>query len=109
MINLAKMLKFVYITVGSKTEARQIAKALLDERLAACVNIIPGVDSMFWWEGKIQEEAEVVMIAKTKASLVQDLIDTVEELHSYDVPCIEVLNVEIAGAEYESWVEEETR
>ena len=102
------MLKFIYITVGSKAEAREIGKALLEERLAACVNIIPGVESMFWRQGKIQEESEVILIVKTKESLVQDVIDTVEELHSYDVPCIEVLDVETGSEEYMRWVENST-
>lgn len=102
-------IKFIYITVSSKTEARKIAMVLLEERLAACVNIIPQVQSMYWWEGKIQEAGEVIMIAKTRESLVQDLMDTVEELHSYDVPCIEVLDVETGATEFLRWVEEETR
>jgi len=103
------MLKFVYITVSNKTEARKIASVLLEEHLAACVNIIDGVESMYWWDGKIQNDKEVIIIAKTTRTKVPTLITAVEEIHSYDVPCVEILSVENSSQEFSRWVEEETR
>jgi periplasmic divalent cation tolerance protein len=86
---------FIYMTAGSKTEAQKIGKALVESRLAACVNILDNMQSIYRWEEKIQEDAEVVLIAKTTDPLVPQLIDKVKSLHSYDCPCIVSLPVRI--------------
>ena len=79
---------FIYMTVGSKEEARKIGRALVSDRLAACVNILDNMNSFYLWDGKIQDDTEVVMIAKTSENRIADLIKKVESLHSYDCPCI---------------------
>ena len=81
-------INFIYMTAGNKEEARKIGKALVSDRLAACVNILDNMNSFYMWDGKIQDDTEVVMIAKTSENRVGDLIKKVESLHSYDCPCI---------------------
>ena len=78
----------VYITTSSEKEALDIGKTLVSERLAASVNIINPVRSLYWWEGKIQDEQEVVIVAKTVASLVEKLTERVISMHSYICPCV---------------------
>lgn len=82
---------FVYMTAGSTEEARTIGDALVAERLAACVNMIDGMTSIYRWQGEIHHDAEIVLIAKTRQDRVAALTDRVKQLHSYDCPCIVVL------------------
>ena len=98
----------VFITASSEEEAARIAHALVAGRLAACVNIVKGMRSVYRWQGKIEDEAEVLMIAKTQGRLFGRLSEKVRELHSYTVP--EVIAVPIiSGAEaYLKWLKEET-
>jgi periplasmic divalent cation tolerance protein len=76
--------RFIYMTTENRDQAREIGRVLVRERLAACVNIIDGMNSMYWWEGKVQDDDETVLIAKTKAALVPELTERVKKLHSYD-------------------------
>ncbi len=99
----------IYITAGSMDEARVIGKELVSTRLAACVNIIDGITSLYWWEGEIQEDREVTIIAKTKESLVPELIEKVKSIHSYDCPCIVSLPIEDGNKPFLDWIKEETR
>ena len=78
----------VYITVGTMGEAEMIGRELLANRLAACVNIINNMTSMYWWEGEIQHDKEVIVIAKTTEARVPELTEKVKSLHSYDCPCV---------------------
>ena len=98
----------IYITTKDEDEAKRIGKALVNERLAACVNIHP-IESIYRWEGRIQEEAEVAMFVKTKAKLVDEVIKRVKELHSYEVPCIVALSIEKGYPDYLKWIEESTK
>jgi periplasmic divalent cation tolerance protein len=100
---------FIYMTTGSKREARQIGKALVESRLAACVNILDNMQSIYRWEGKIQEESEVVLIAKTTDTLLSSLIDKVKSLHSYDCPCIVSLPVLDGYPPFLDWVHAEVK
>ena len=75
---------FVYTTYPSLVEAERIGKAVLEKRLAACVNILPGMISHYWWQGAIERGEEVVMIIKTRASLAEAVRAAVKEMHSYD-------------------------
>ena len=100
-------LRFVYITAPSAEEARAIGKALVEERLAACVNIIGHAESIFWWEGKIEEGSEAVLIAKTTAEKVPALTEKVKELSSYSCPCVVSLPIEEGNEEYLNWLESE--
>lgn len=100
---------FIYITAGSKDEARTIGRELVKSRLAACVNIIDHMHSMYWWDGEIQDDNEVVMIAKTKEALVPELVEKVKSLHSYDVPCVVSLRVEGGNPAFLDWIVQETK
>ena len=95
---------FVYMTAGSKTEAQKIGKALVESRLAACVNILDNMQSIYRWEEKIQEDPEVVLIAKTTDTLVSRLIDKVKSLHSYDCPCVVSLPVLDGYPPFLEWI-----
>ena len=99
----------IYITAGSMDEAKVIGRELVSTRLAACVNIIDGITSLYWWEGEIQEDREVTIIAKTKESLVPELIETVKSIHSYDCPCVVSLPIEDGNKPFLDWIKEETR
>ena len=99
---------FVYTTHPSLVEAERIGKAVLERRLAACVNILPGMISHYWWQGAIERGEEAVMIIKTRASLAEAVRTVVKEMHSYTTPAILVLP--IAGGEpgYLDWLMKET-
>src|SRR5690625_5466282 len=81
-------LRLVYITTENKREARAIGRTLVEEKLAACINIVDGMESIYRWEGKIVEEQETILIAKTPYHNVRELTDRVKELHSYECPCV---------------------
>ena len=97
-------INFIYMTVGSKQEARKIGKELVTTRLAACVNILGHMNSFYRWEGKIQDDTEVVMIAKTTEERVPELIKKVKSLHSYDCPCIVSLPVAGGHQPFLEWI-----
>jgi periplasmic divalent cation tolerance protein len=99
----------VYITAKDKEEAKKIGHELVKERLAACVNIIDQMNSMYWWQGEIQYDTETILIAKTKESLVEALIAKVKSLHSYSCPCIVSLPILDGNKEYLAWLEKETK
>lgn len=99
----------VYITCESPEQARLIGQAVVSERLAACVNILPGMASMYWWQGKIEEAAETVLVAKTRMTLADALTARVVALHSYDVPCVVVLPILRGNPEFIAWIESETQ
>lgn len=99
---------FTYITTGSKAEAKEIGKILVSERLAACVNIVDGMNSLYWWNGEIQEDNETILIAKTSEKKLEELTSRVRELHSYDCPCVIYLPIENGNRDYINWIIEET-
>ncbi len=102
-------LNFVYITTKDKEEARKIGKALVEEKLAACVNIIDAMNSFYFWEGKLQDEQEAILIAKTKEKLVPELTQRVKSLHSYSCPCVVALPIMDGNQDFLAWVEAETK
>ena len=102
-------INFIYMTVGSKEEARKIGKALVTARLAACVNILDQMNSFYMWDGEIQDDTEVVMIAKTTEERVPDLIEKVKALHSYDCPCMVSLPVAGGHQPFLDWIAEEVK
>ena len=97
----------VFVTAGTQEEAQKIAGTLLERRKAACVNIVPRVDSHFRWEGKLETDQEVLLIIKTRASLVDELVDLVKSIHSYEVPEVIALPVIGGNQDYLEWVDEE--
>ena len=99
---------FVYTTYPSLVEAERIGTAVLERRLAACVNILPGMISHYWWEGAIEGGEEVVMIIKTRVSLTDAVRAAVKEMHSYTTPAILVLPIEGGEAGYLDWLMKET-
>jgi periplasmic divalent cation tolerance protein len=99
----------VYMTVGSMDEARKIGRTLVEERLAACVNMIDGMQSLYWWENKIQQDREVILLAKTTENLVSRVIERVTSLHSYECPCIVSLPISGGNPAFLEWIEGEVR
>ena len=97
-------IRFVYMTAGSADEAGKIGHELVSAGLAACVNILPHMSSIYRWEGKLQQDSEVVMIAKTTAERVAELMDRVKSLHSYSCPCIVSLPVEQGYPAFLDWI-----
>ena len=100
--------RLVYITTGDAGEARKIGKALVEARLAACVNILDGMTSLYWWEGQVEEGRETVLIAKTRAALIPALTERVKSLHSYSVPCVVSLPIEGGNQDFLDWIMAET-
>ena len=100
---------FVYTTYPSIVEAEAAGSALVERRLCACVNILPGMVSLYWWQGKIDRGDEVVMIIKTRASLAEAVRAAVRQMHSYTTPAILVLPIESVDPDYHTWIEAETQ
>ena len=96
-------------TVESAQTAEKIASTVVEERLAACVNVLPGVSSYFRWEGEIQREQEFMLILKTSTDRLRELIERIETLHPYEVPEIVSVPVEEGHQPFLDWVERETR
>jgi len=98
----------VFITVGKSEEAEKIGRALVKERLAACVNVIGPMRSVYWWKGKIEEAKEHLLIVKTTGENLEGLTSRVKGLHSYEVPEVIALKIEGGSDDYLRWVEENT-
>ncbi len=97
----------VLITAASEEEAQKIAGMLLNQRKAACVNIMPGVDSLFWWQGKLDSARESLLIVKTGARLLPEIIEMVKKIHSYQVPEIIALPIVGGNEDYLKWLDSE--
>ncbi len=98
----------VYTTWPSVVEAEAAGRAIVEQRLAACVNILPGAISHYWWQGTIERAAEVVMIVKTRASLGEAVRAAVKEAHPYETAAIMVLPAEALDPDYHAWIVAET-
>lgn len=98
----------VFITTVDDEEAHLISRVLLEQRKAACVNIVPGVSSLFWWQGSIDSAQESLLVVKTKAKLLDEIIQLVKEIHSNDVPEIIALPIIGGNQDYLEWVGKET-
>ena len=96
--------RFLYITAGSTDEATRLARALVEERLVACANVFPGVTSLYWWEGAVQEGSEAVLVAKTGEERVEAVIARVKALHSYSCPCVVALPILGGNPDYLAWI-----
>ena len=99
----------IFITASSDEEAGNIAKTLVTEKLVACVNIIPRIRSTYWWEGKVCQEEEVLLMAKTTRSLFSAIMDRVKSLHSYEVPEIISFPIAEGSPQYLIWIGEVTK
>jgi periplasmic divalent cation tolerance protein len=98
----------VFVTCASEKEGEKIGQALLQEKLAACVNIVPGLKSVFRWKGKISTEEEVLLLIKTQDTLFEKLKKRIIELHSYEVPEIIALGILAGNEKYLDWIGKET-
>ena len=101
--------QFLYVTTDSPEEARKIGRALIEERFAACVNILNEMSSLYWWEGKVTEGEEAVLIVKTREDLVPAVTDRIKALHSYTVPCVVALPITQGNPDFLAWIERETK
>ena len=99
---------WVYMTAGSFKEAKRIGQILVSQNLAACVNLLENMTSIYKWEEKLEESKEVIMIAKTRKTLMPKLIETVNSLHSYDCPCILELPIQGGNPDFLSWIKSQT-
>ncbi len=99
----------IFITTGSDEEAHRIAEALLKGRKAACVNIVPTVNSHFWWQDKLDSAQESLLIVKTKASQLNGVVDLVKGIHSYEVPEIIALPIIGGNQDYLEWIDNQVR
>jgi periplasmic divalent cation tolerance protein len=97
----------ILITASIDEEAEKIANRLLTQRKAACVNIIPKVRSLFWWKGELDSADEAVLIVKSKASLIDEIVSLVKEAHSYEVPEVIALPLIGGNPDYLSWMRDE--
>ena len=95
---------FVYATAADAAEAGRIGRAVVAERLAACANVLPGMRSIYWWQGKVQETEEAVLIMKTTADRVGELIALAKEMHTYECPCIEAWPITDGHRPFLDWI-----
>ena len=96
----------VLITTSSASEAQAIGRALVEARLAACVNVTSGLRSLFRWQGKIEEQEEVLMVVKSRSELLPSIIEAVKRLHSYTVPEVIALPIVAGSSDYLAWIDE---
>tara|TARA_R110002049_G_scaffold226930_1_gene399026 strand:- start:253 stop:594 length:342 start_codon:yes stop_codon:yes gene_type:complete len=103
-----KNLRLLYVTTSNRKEAQKIGRALVEQNLAACANIIDGMESIYKWEGEIREDKECVLLIKTHFSRVRKVTRLVKDMHSYEVPCVISLTIteDEGNREYLDWVEE---
>ncbi|MBL7130367.1 MAG: divalent-cation tolerance protein CutA [Candidatus Omnitrophica bacterium] len=99
----------VLVTVPNKSQAKKLTSFLLREKLVACVNIIPKVDSFFWWQGKIDKATESLLVIKSKKKLLNELIKAVKSKHPYSVPEIIALPIISGNKDYLDWINESCR
>ncbi|MDI6818128.1 MAG: divalent-cation tolerance protein CutA [Methanothermobacter thermautotrophicus] len=103
------MFTLIYITAASVDEAASIGRKLVEERLGACVNIIPSIRSIYHWEGSMEEDEESALIVKTSHELTPQIIKRVRELHSYDNPCIISIPITGGSRDYLEWLDDEVK
>jgi len=99
---------FVYVTAANEAEAERIARTVVEERLAACANLLGAIKSVYWWEGKMCEGEETGLVLKTSETRKSELIDRIKQLHSYDCPCIVCLPIADGNSDFLQWIKAET-
>ena len=100
--------RIILTTAGSQEEADKIAHALVERRLAACVNIVPQIKSVYPWQGKVETAQEWLLMIKTQVEFFERVRDVVKELHSYDLPECVMLEVSAGSQEYLDWIAKNT-
>jgi periplasmic divalent cation tolerance protein len=99
---------FVYITAKDKSQALQIGRALVEEHLAACINVWDGMHSIYRWEGAVEEASEAVLMVKTSELRVPEIVDRVKALHTYACPCVAAWPIDNGNPSYLEWIERES-
>ncbi|CAM0957087.1 unnamed protein product [Alopecurus aequalis] len=99
----------VYVTVPNREAGKKLSESIISEKLAACVNIVPGIQSVYWWEGKVRTDAEELLIIKTRESLLNALTEHVKANHEYDVPEVIALPISGGNLKYLEWLKNSTR
>jgi periplasmic divalent cation tolerance protein len=97
------------ITTATAEEAQRISRVLLEQKKVACVNILPRINSLFWWQGKLDSAKESLLIVKTKASQLSEIVPLVKEIHSYDIPELIALPIIGGNQDYLEWMEKEVK
>jgi len=100
--------QLVYVTAPTLAEAESLARLAVEGRLAACANIMPGMRSLYWWQGRLESADETVLLLKTTAELAPALIRALTEAHSYDCPCVVALPIATGNPDFLRWIEAET-
>jgi len=96
-----------YVTAKDKAEAKKLALGLLENRLVSCVNLIEGMTSFYWWEGKIQQSEEAILVLKTRADKTQQINEWIKKTHSYETPCVLFVPVVGGNPNYVDWLNSE--
>lgn len=98
--------RILYVTTANKQEARQLGSVLVKNKLCACVNILEGMESLYWWEGEVQSDRECILLVKTTKKMVPKVTKTIKKHHSYDVPCVISLPLSAGegNPEYLQWL-----
>ncbi|XP_039126723.1 protein CutA 1, chloroplastic isoform X2 [Dioscorea cayenensis subsp. rotundata] len=99
----------VYVTVPNKEAGKKLSESIIKERLAACVNRVPGIESVYWWDGKVQSDAEELLIIKTRESLLNALTEHVKANHEYDLPEVIALPIKGGNEKYLEWIKNSTK
>ena len=100
---------FLYVTASSPQEAEKIASMLVQERWVACANILPAIQSIYWWEGSVHRDQEVALILKTRRDLVGQVVQRVQQLHSYECPCVVALPIVDGNPAFLQWISAQTQ
>jgi periplasmic divalent cation tolerance protein len=101
--------QIVFCTAGAEEEARKIARTLIERRLAACVNIVPQIESIYHWQGKVEESREWLLLIKTSVALFPAVCKAIRESHSYELPECIAVNIADGSLEYLQWLEKSVR
>lgn len=99
----------VYVTTANQDQALAIARTVVEERLAACGNVLGTIQSVYWWEGKLEQDTEAALVLKTRAELVEALVERVRALHSYSCPCVVALPITAGNGAFLDWIGAETK
>ena len=98
----------IYVTAADREAALKLARTLVNQRLVACANVFDGATSVYWWDGKVNEGPEVVMVAKTRSDLTSAVIARIKELHEYSCPCVVALQIREGNPAFLDWISRET-
>lgn len=99
----------VFVTCPNNKVANKIANILLKKKLAACINILPKIESMYWWEGKIEKSNESLMIIKTKSGLLKKVENEIKKIHPYEVPEVISIKIDRGSEKYLNWIKRVTK